>query len=87
MESMLGQISTEINIIRVKTMNVGSFIQKHRGYKITNDWYLWIHHTVDNVPSSKIEKFTWQKKHLENQTGTNNSFKPVKISKKNSKKI
>ena len=49
--------------------------------KITSDWYLWMHHTVDKIPG-KETKFSWQKKHLENQTGTNNSFKPVKISKK-----
>ena len=62
------------------------YTKKIEATKITNDWYLWMHHTVDDAPSSKIEKFTWQKKHLENQTGTNNRFKPVKISKKNSKK-
>ena len=84
-ESMLGQISTEINIIKVKTMNVGSFIQKNRATKITNDWYLWIHHTIDNAPSSKIENLHG-KKHLENQTGTKIVFKPVKISKKILKK-
>ena len=49
--------------------------------KITSDWYLWIHHTIDKIPN-KETKFKWQKKHLENQTGTSNSFKPVKISKK-----
>ena len=27
------------------------------------------------------KKYAWQKKHLENQTGTKNSFKPVKIRK------
>jgi NADH:ubiquinone oxidoreductase subunit len=26
-------------------------------------------------------KYLWQKKHLENQTGTKNSFKPVKLKK------
>ena len=53
--------------------------------KITSDWYLWIHHTIDNVPIKGEKKHTWQKKHLENQTGTKNKFKPVKISKKNLK--
>ena len=53
--------------------------------KITSDWYLWIHHTIDNVPVNEEKKYTWQKKHLENQTGTKNKFKPVKISKKNLK--
>ena len=54
--------------------------------KITSDWYLWIHHTIDKAPDDKNKKYSWQKKHLENQTGTANSFKPVKISKNNIKK-
>tara|TARA_B100001093_G_scaffold501424_2_gene553045 strand:- start:558 stop:908 length:351 start_codon:yes stop_codon:yes gene_type:complete len=54
--------------------------------KITSDWYLWIHHTIDKIPDKKEMKYNWQKKHLENQTGTSNSFKPVKIRKNNVKK-
>ena len=54
--------------------------------KITSDWYLWIHHTIDKIPEGKQSKFSWQKKHLENQTGSSNSFKPVKIKKNNLKK-
>ena len=34
--------------------------------KITSDWYLWIHHTTDKVPDGKDNKYSWQKKHLEN---------------------
>ena len=54
--------------------------------KISSEWYLWIHHTIDKTPDGKEIKYSWQKKHLENQTGTSNSFKPTKISKKNLKK-
>ena len=54
--------------------------------KITSDWFLWMHHTIDKIPENKIKKFPWQKKHLENQTGTKNSHKPVKIRKENIKK-
>ena len=57
--------------------------------KISSDWYLWMHHTIDKIPNSsdiKEKKFSWQKKHQENQTGTNNSFKPVKIRKNLKKK-
>ena len=55
--------------------------------KITSEWFLWIHHTTDRVPDIKdIKKYKWQKKHLENQTGTDNSFKPVKIRKNEIKK-
>ena len=54
--------------------------------KITSDWYLWIHHTIDKTPDNKDKKHSWQKKHLENQTGTSNSFKPVRIKKNDIKK-
>ena len=54
--------------------------------KITSDWYLRIHHTIDKIPENKISKFSWQKQHLENQTGTEKSHKPIKIEKKNKKK-
>ena len=54
--------------------------------KITSDWYLWMHHTIDKVPDVKIKKYVWQKQHLENQTGTKNSYKPVRIRKNDLKK-
>ena len=50
--------------------------------KITSDWYLWIHHTIDKIPEEKDKsKYSWQKSHLENQTGTKNRHKPIKIKK------
>tara|TARA_A100001015_G_scaffold207348_1_gene231869 strand:+ start:3986 stop:4330 length:345 start_codon:yes stop_codon:yes gene_type:complete len=55
--------------------------------KITSDWYHWMHYTTDKIPDNKKDiKFSWQKNHLENQTGTTNNFKPVKITKDNLKK-
>jgi NADH dehydrogenase len=54
--------------------------------KITSDWYLWIHHTIDKIPDNKDPKYSWQKKHLENQTGTKDSFNPVRIIKNNIRK-
>ena len=54
--------------------------------RITTDWYLWMHHTIDKVPDINDKKYLWQKKHLENQTGTDNSFKPVSINKNEIKK-
>ena len=55
--------------------------------KITTDWYLWMHHTIDKIPNDKLEKkYLWQKKHSENKTGTEKKHKPIKISKKNDKK-
>ena len=55
--------------------------------KITSDWYLWIHHTIDKIPEEKNnKKYSWQKNHLENQTGSKNSYKPTKIKKNDIKK-
>jgi len=51
--------------------------------KITSDWYLWIHHTIDKIPSqNENKKYSWQKDHSENKTGTKESYKPTKIKKK-----
>ena len=52
--------------------------------KITSDWFLWMHHTVDKTPDQNItKKYTWQKDHSENRTGTSNRHKPIKIKKDN----
>jgi len=53
--------------------------------KITSEWFLWIHHTINELPKNN-KKYLWQKKHLENQTGTINSYKPNSISKLNKTK-
>ena len=54
--------------------------------KITSDWFMWMHHTIDNIPSNNENKYLWQKNHLENKTGTKNSYKPIKIKKNDKKK-
>ena len=55
--------------------------------KITSDWYLWIHHTIDKIPDDKLaNKYKWQKKHMENKTGTSERNKPIKIRKDSIKK-
>ena len=54
--------------------------------KITSEWFLWIHHTTDEIPKSQKKKYLWQKEHLENQTGTSNAYRPNKISKLNNSK-
>ena len=54
--------------------------------QITADWYLWMHHTIDKAPENKDIKHLWQKKHQENQSGTSNSLKPIKIRKNDIKK-
>ena len=50
--------------------------------KITSDWFLWMHHTVNEIPSSSSKKYVWQKGHTQNLTGSNKAYKPNKISKK-----
>jgi NADH:ubiquinone oxidoreductase subunit len=52
--------------------------------KITSDWFMWMHHTIDEIPNKSDKKYIWQKKHLENKSGTKNAYKPIKI-KKNEK--
>jgi len=50
--------------------------------KITSDWFSWIHHTSNNIPSEKKQKkYSWQKPHKDNKTGTPESYKPNKIDK------
>tara|TARA_B100000579_G_scaffold435314_1_gene458251 strand:- start:1793 stop:2173 length:381 start_codon:yes stop_codon:yes gene_type:complete len=55
--------------------------------RITNNWFLWMHHTINEPPKNEEKKYSWQKKHSENLTGTNKSYKPNTIIKsKNQKK-
>jgi NADH:ubiquinone oxidoreductase subunit len=63
------------------------YSNKVEATKITSEWYLWIHHTINSIPEIKAKrKYLWQKKHQENQTGSINSFKPIKIKKNEIKK-
>ena len=50
--------------------------------RITSDWFLWIHHTINEVPKEEAAKFHWQKDHSQNKTGTKDAYRPNKISKK-----
>ena len=58
--------------------------------KIPPEWHLWIHFMTQNIPSDNANKFSWQKKHEENLTGTKQAYKPEgslsSDSKKNIKK-
>ena len=54
--------------------------------KITSEWYLWMHHTINQIPNKMEKKYIWQKEHLENQTGSLNAYRPNRISKKNNTK-
>jgi|TARA_B110000971_G_scaffold185270_1_gene193401 NADH:ubiquinone oxidoreductase subunit len=54
--------------------------------KITAEWFLWMHHTIDELPKNNKKKHLWQKKHQENQTGSINAYRPNFISKLNKAK-
>ena len=49
--------------------------------KITSDWFMWMHHTIDKIPNNNEKKYDWQKKHAENKTGSKDRYKPTKIKK------
>ena len=51
--------------------------------KITSDWYLWMHHTVDEPPKKNVKNYLWQKDHSENLTGTTKAYKPNTIERFN----
>ena len=45
--------------------------------KIPNEWYSWMHYINNNIENThQIKKYKWQKEHLSNQTGTENSYHP-----------
>ena len=50
--------------------------------KITSDWFLWMHHTINEIPSNSQKKYDWQKSHSENLSGSDKAYKPNKISKR-----
>ena len=58
--------------------------------KIPPEWHSWIHFLNKNNPTVETKKYSWQKKHEENLTGTKQAYKPdgslMNNSKKNMKK-
>ena len=58
--------------------------------KIPPEWHMWIHFLTKNKPVVNASKFSWQKKHEENLTGTAKAYKPEgslsSVTKKNMKK-
>ena len=44
--------------------------------KIPPEWHSWIHFLTRNTPSDKTKKYSWQKEHQENPTGTKKAHKP-----------
>ena len=50
--------------------------KKVEASRIPPEWHSWIHYTTRSTPSSNTKKFSWQKQHQENLTGTKNAYKP-----------
>ena len=44
--------------------------------KIPSEWHSWIHFTNLKTPTDSVKKFPWQKEHEENNTGSENAYKP-----------
>ena len=44
--------------------------------KIPPEWHSWIHFITMNKPSGKERRYSWQKEHEENLTGTSHAHKP-----------
>ena len=45
--------------------------------KIPPEWHSWIHFLKNKVPLNDARKFSWQKEHQENLTGTKKAHKPI----------
>ena len=45
--------------------------------KIPPEWHLWIHHLIKNIPTENKKKFSWQKRHVENLTGSKEAYRPA----------
>tara|TARA_R110002020_G_scaffold279503_2_gene495208 strand:+ start:21 stop:404 length:384 start_codon:yes stop_codon:yes gene_type:complete len=46
--------------------------------RVNPDWHGWLHHTWDEPPTDRpLVHKTWEKPHLENQTGTAMAYAPA----------
>ena len=54
--------------------------------KIPNDWFSWIHFTKNKIEKAQGQKkFSWQKSHKPNLTGTDKAYHPKKSENENKK--
>ena len=44
--------------------------------KIPPHWHAWLHKSIDKPPLNYIHKYSWQKDHKQNMTGTKNAHFP-----------
>jgi NADH:ubiquinone oxidoreductase subunit len=45
------------------------------GSKVPPEWHAWLHHVVDEAPQ-KRQKYSWEKPHQPNMTGTPMAYRP-----------
>ena len=50
--------------------------------KVPAKYHGWLHHYSDDFPKGNKKKFSWQKKHLPNLSGTQYAYKPKNINSK-----
>ncbi|MBM3589792.1 MAG: NADH:ubiquinone oxidoreductase [Alphaproteobacteria bacterium] len=49
--------------------------------KIPSEWHVWIHYLTNQAPVQiNTNKYSWQKIHIPNLTGTKNAYSPEKTS-------
>jgi len=47
--------------------------------KIPNEWYSWMHYINNKIENMhELKKYSWQKEHMPNQTGSEKSYHPKK---------
>ncbi len=44
--------------------------------KVPARWFVWLHHQAKNPPTTNAKKYTWEKPHLPNLTGTVHAYFP-----------
>ena len=64
---------------------MGDIYSNIEATKITSDWYLWIHHTIDKIPENKTKNIHG-KKNIQKIKLEQKSYKPTKIKKNEIKK-
>lgn len=54
--------------------------------KIPAEWHGWIHHSYNDIPSN-LKRYSWQKIHMPNLTGTMNAYSPKNSSSSKTRAI
>ena len=52
------------------------FNGKIEASKIPSHWHAWLHKSIDTPPINYKHKYSWQKNHQENKTGTDEAYYP-----------